>query len=336
MLHRPEGKFLFAILLIILIIAAGTVGYVVIEDWSFQDALYMTVITLTTVGYGEVKPLSQEGQIFTMVLLIVGVGIIFYLLSSEAKLLLEGQLKEYIGRSRLEKKLSEIKSHYIICGFGRLGKTVAKEFKAKGISTVIIEKEQIPEIERDDFLILEGDASNEDVLKSAGIMRARGLVSVLPTDAENLFVVLSARELNSDLFIVTRASDDSAERKILRAGANRVVSPYYTGGVRIANTVLKPAVVDFLEFVSKTGNMELQMEEINVSSDSKLSGTTLLESGIGRDLGVIILAIRKSDGTMEFNPGSGSKIDTGDRLVAIGEIPKLNKLESIATGKPIF
>ena len=169
------------------------------------------------------------------------------------------------------------------------------------------------------------------MLRSAGIERAKGLVAVLPSDAENLFVVLSARELNSELFIVTRASDESAERKILRAGANRVVSPYYTGGMRIANTVLKPAVVDFLEFATKTGNLELQIEEVNVSGNSKLSGSSLLESGIGHDLGIIILAIRKADGTMEFNPGSTSMIEGGDTLVAIGEISKLHELENIAS-----
>lgn len=332
MILKLGNKLFSALVLIVLIIAAGTIGYMVIEGWPPLDALYMTVITLTTVGYGEVYPLSSEGQIFTMVLLIVGVGIILYLLSTEAKLLLEGELQEYIGRSRLEKRISEIKSHYIICGFGRLGRTVAKEFKAKGIETLVIEKEPVSQIDRDEFLIVEGDASSEEVLRNAGIERAEGLVAVLPSDAENLFVVLSARELNAELFIVTRASDDSAERKILRAGADRVVSPYHTGGIRIANTVLKPAVVDFLEFATKTGNLELQIEEVTVSEKSKLSGCTLAESGIGRDLGIIILAIRKTDGTMEFNPGSKSMIQAGDTLVAIGEISKLNELDEIITG----
>ncbi len=331
MILKLGRKLLLALVVIALIIAAGTLGYMVIEGWPLLDSLYMTVITLTTVGYGEVHPLSTEGQIFTMVLLIAGVGIILYLLSTEAKLLLEGQLQEYIGRSRLEKRINELKSHYIICGFGRLGRTVAKEFKAKGLETLVIEIEPVSQIDKDEFLIVEGDASSEEVLRTAGILRAKGLVSVLPSDAENLFVVLSARELNSELFIVARASDDSAERKILRAGANRVVSPYHTGGIRIANTVLKPAVVDFLEFATKTGNLELQIEEVVVSGDSKLSGSSLLDSGIGHDLGIIILAIRKADSTMEFNPGSTSLIETGDTLVAIGEISKLKELEDIAS-----
>jgi voltage-gated potassium channel len=329
MTHRLGSKLVLALISIVLIIAVGTIGYMLIEGWSFQESIYMTVITLTTVGYGEVHPLGTAGQIFTMVLLIVGVGIILYLLSTEAKLLLEGQLQEYIGRSRLDKKINELKDHYVICGFGRMGRTVAKEFKAKGLDTLIIDKKPMPQIDRDEFLIIEGDASNEEVLMSAGIVRAKGLVSVLPTDAENLFVVLSARELNSELFIVTRASDDRAERKIMRAGADRVVSPYHTGGIRIANTVLKPAVVDFLEFATKSGNLELQIEEVMVSENSKFADNTLGDSGIGRDLGIIIVAVRKVDGTMEFNPGSGSKIVSGDTLVAIGEVSKLKELEDL-------
>ena len=317
-----------AFISIVFITAAGTIGYMVIEGWSFHDSLYMTIITITTVGFGEVHPLSVEGQFFTIILLIVGVGIILYLLGTEAKLLLEGQLEEYIGRSRLEKKISELRNHYIVCGFGRMGRTVAKEFKAKGIDILVIEKEPVPQIDSEEYLIIEGDASNEEVLRAAGIMRAKGLVSVLPTDAENLFVVLSARELNSDLFIVTRASEESAERKILRAGADRVVSPYQTGGMRIVDTVLKPAVVDFIEFATKTGNVELQIEEVLIESDSKVSGKTLNEAAIGRDLGIIIVAIRKADGTMEFNPGSASKIESGDTLVALGEVSKLKELEN--------
>ena len=225
---------------------------------------------------------------------------------------------------------SNLKDHYIICGFGRMGKTIAKEFSSSDIDILIIEKNPVPEIEKGEFLILEGDANNEDVLKSAGIENAKGLISVLPTDAENLFLVLSARDLNPDLFIVTRASEESSERKILRAGADRVVSPYYTGGIRIANSVLKPSVVDFIEYATKTGNLELQLEEVQLSKGSSLSDMTLENTGIGRDLGVIIVAIKRLDGTMEFNPNSTSTINAGDTLVALGETSKLKELEKLA------
>jgi voltage-gated potassium channel len=325
-------KLFLSIWLLIFINAFGVAGYMIIEGWNFMDSLFMTVITITTVGYSEVHDLTPGGEIFTIVLLIVGVGIIFYLLGTEAKLLLEGQLEDLIGRKRLERKIRELKDHYIICGFGRMGKTIAKEFSSKDIDILIIEKESVPEIERGEFLILQGDANNEDVLKSAGIENAKGLISVLPTDAENLFLVLSARDLNPDLFIVTRAGEESSERKILRAGADRVVSPYYTGGIRIANSILKPAVVDFIEFATKTGNLELQLEEVLLSKGSKLSEMTLEDTGIGRDMGVIIVAIKRQDGSMEFNPNSTSIINSGDTLVALGETSKLKELEKLAEG----
>ena len=325
-------KLILSVSLLIFINAFGVAGYMIIEGWNFRDSLFMTVITITTVGYGVVHDLSPAGEIFTIVLLVVGVGIILYLLGTEAKLLLEGQLADLIWRKRLERKIRELKDHYIICGFGRMGKTIAKEFSSKDMDILIIEKNSVPEIEKGEFLILEGDANNEDVLKSAGIENAKGLISVLPTDAENLFLVLSARELNPNLFIVTRASEESSERKILRAGADRVVSPYYTGGIRIANSILKPAVVDFIEYATKTGNLELQLEEILLNEGSKLSGMTLEDTGIGRDMGVIIVAIKRQDGTMEFNPNSTSIINSGDTLVALGETSKLKELEKLAEG----
>ena len=323
-------KLILAIALLVFINAFGVLGYMIIEGWNFRDSLFMTVITITTVGYGEVHDLSSAGEIFTIVLLVLGVGIILYLLGTEAKLLLEGQLEDLIGRKRLEKKIRDIKDHYIICGYGRMGKIIAEEFSEKNIETLIIEKEPVPEIEKGDLLILEGNAENEDVLLSAGIKKAKGLISVLPTDAENIFLVLSARDLNPDLFIVTRASEESSERKILRAGADRVVSPYFTGGIRIANSVLKPAVVDFIEYATKSGNLELQLEEIYLTNGSRFNNMTLESTGIGRDLGVIIVAIKRQGGTMEFNPNFDSTINSGDTLVALGESNKLKELNELA------
>ena len=323
-------KLFLSLWLIIFINALGVIGYMVIEGWNFRDSLFMTVITITTVGYGEVHELTAAGEIFTIVLLVFGVGIILYLLGTAAKLLLEGELEDLIGRKRLERKINELRDHYIICGFGRMGKTIAKEFSSRGIDILIIEKNSVPDIEKGELLILEGDANNEEVLKSAGIEKAKGLISVLSSDAENLFLVLSARDLNPNLFIVTRASEESSERKILRAGADRVVSPYFTGGIRIANSILKPAVVDFIEYATKSGNLELQLEEILLSENSKFKNLTLENTAIGRDLGIIIVAIKRHDGTMEFNPNSSSLINSGDTLVALGESGKLRRLESLA------
>ena len=325
-----KSRLIFSSILIGFIIAFGTVGYMVIEGWNLLDSLYMTIITITTVGYGEVHALSSYGIVFTIILLIGGVGIILYVLASGARVILEGELREVLGRRRLEKKIKELKDHYIICGYGRMGSIVCKELKDKGISFVVIEKNPVP-LDDKDILIPDGDATSDETLKRAGVERARGLVSVLPTDAENLFVVLSARELNPDLFIVARASDEGAEQKILRAGADRVVSPYHIGGLKIAHIILKPAVMDFIEFATKSGNIELQMEEVTIKEGSKLGGLALDECSIGRELGIIVVAIKKPTGRMEFSPTSRSIIQVGDTLIALGEISKLKVLEGMAS-----
>lgn len=330
-MEELKKRLITAFLLLSLIIAFGTLGYIVIEGWNFIDSLYMTIITLTTVGFREIHPLSNKGIIFTIILVISGVGTVFYALGTGAKLILEGELQDIFGRKKLEKKIKDLKNHYIICGYGRMGRIICKELKEKNIRFVVIEKnaENIPP-EKEDLLIFEGDATKDEILKEMGIERAKGLISVLPTDAENLFVVLSARELNPDLFIVARAGEEGSEQKLLRAGADRVVSPYHIGGLRIAHTVLKPAVVDFIEFATKSGNIDLQMEEITVKDRSKLVGLTLDECGIGRDLGIIIVAIKKPTGDMKFNPTFRTTIKAGDTLIALGEASKLKILEEMA------
>ena len=330
MFSAIRKKLFIPILLIILINTIGTTGYMVIEGWNLRDSLFMTVTTLTTVGYGEVHDLTPAGEVFTMVLLTLGVGTILYLLSALAKIVLEGELKQIIGRSRLERRIKYLKDHYIVCGYGRMGKTVVTELSSKGMDVIAIEKDPVDIEDKEELVLIEGDATKDDVLMRAGIERARGLISVLPTDAENLFVVLSARVLNPNLLIYTRAGDEGSERKIMRAGADRVVSPYHTGGLRIANMILKPAVVDFIELATKSGNLEIQIEEIEIRPGSALSGKTLEVSGIGRDLGVIIVAVKKPDGTMQFNPTSRTVINPGDTLIALGDKSKLKALEGVS------
>lgn len=326
-------RLIFALIFITLIIAVGSAGYMFIEGWNCLDSLYMTVITIASVGFKEVHDLSPNGRIFTILLIICGVGSVAYALTAVAKIVLEGEIKEIFGRKRLEKKIKELKNHYIVCGYGRMGKIICRELRGKNIKFVAIEKK--PDIfeEKEDLLVFEGDATKDEILKEVGIERAKGLISVLPTDAENLFVVLSARELNPNLFIVARAGEEGSEQKLLRAGADRVVSPYHIGGLRIAHTILKPAVVDFIEFATKSGNIDLQMEELTVQEGSKLAGFTLDECGIGRDLGIIIVAIKKTTGDMKFNPTFRTSIKAGDTLIALGEISKLKILEDIATAK---
>ena len=326
-------RLIFALIFITCVVIAGSAGYMLIEGWNCLDSLYMTVITIASVGYKEIHDLSPNGRIFTIILIISGVGSVTYALTTIAKIVVEGEIQEIFGRKRLEKKIKELKNHYIVCGYGRMGRIICRELKEKDIKFVVIEKRPDTFGTGEETLVLKGDATKDENLKEAGIEKAKGLISVLPTDAENLFVVLSARELNPKLFIVARAGEEGSEQKLLRAGADRVVSPYHIGGLRIAHTVLKPAVVDFIEFATKSGNIDLQMEEITVQHNSKLAGLTLDECGIGRDLGIIVVAIKKASGDMKFNPTFRTAIKAGDTLIALGEIPKLRALENMATAK---
>lgn len=332
-MRSMRRKLAVTIGLIAGVILFGTVGYMVVEGWGMIDALYMTVITLASVGYREVHDLSTEGRLFTIVLIIGGVSTVLYALDAGAKIILEGELREVFGRRRLEKKIRDLRNHYIVCGYGRMGRIICRELREKRVRFVVVEKEAASELDSDDTLIFQGDATRDEVLKSIGIERAKGLISVLPTDAENLFVVLSARGLNPGLVIVARASEEGSEQKLIRAGADKVVSPYHIGGLRIAHTVIKPAVVDFIEFATKSGNIDLQMEEVGISEGSSLVGKSLDECGIGRELGIIIVAIKKPSGEMRFNPTFRSTIKTGDTLIALGESSKLKTLEEMASAR---
>ncbi len=326
---KPTKKILFILFLLLCVLSYGTAGYMIIEDLNFLDALYMTVITLATVGYKEVKDLSINGKIFTIIVIFSGFGVFTYALTTGAKIIIEGEIREVFKKRSMRKKLEQLKNHYIICGYGRMGRIIAKELRANDIPFVVIEKkgENLPE---DDIIYIAGDATKDEVLREAGIERAKGLITVLSQDAENLYVVLSAKGLNPELFIVARAAEEGAEVKLKRAGADRVVSPYHIGGLRIAHTVLRPTVVDFLEFATRSEHLEIQIEEIPVGETSVFVGKTIGESGIGRDIGAIIIGIKRSDGRMEFNPTSQTTIKSGDTLIVLGEAQKLQLLEKMS------
>ena len=326
-------NLVFGFLFLVIIILIGTIGYSLIQKWDFLDSLYMTVITITTVGYGEVSKLSMPGKVFTIGLIASGAGTAAYIVGSLSRMMIEGEIRRLLGKRKLGKRIQTLKDHYIVCGCGRIGNLICKEFtkSTKQVTFVVIENDPdvIEKIENEKYLYVQGDSTEEDVLIKAGIMNAKGLVTAVSSDSDNVYITLTARELNPKLFILARASEENVEKKLLRAGADKVMSPYYIGGRRMAQTILRPAVVDFIELAVHDRSMELQLEEINVRKSSKFIGVSLKDSGIRQDLGLIIVSIKKLSGDMEFNPSSESKIELGDTVLALGEKKNLLRLEKI-------
>jgi voltage-gated potassium channel len=329
---RAQGP-VFAVALLVCIIAGGTVGYVAIEGWGAWDAFYMTIITITTVGYGEVHTLSRPGQAFTVVLLLSGVGAALYTFTLLATVVVEGGLPKRLQRRRHERMLETIKDHFIICGYGRIGSIVAQQFRRQRIPYVVVERnaERVQTAIEQGALGVEADASREDVLKRVGIERARGLIAAVGTDAENVYAVLSARVMRPDLFIIGRAETDDATIKLKRAGANRVISPYQIGGVHIAQTALRPAVVDFMELATSSDNLDLAMEQITIAAHSALANRSIVEANLRQRYGVIVIGIQREDSRMEFNPEPDTAIRPGDRLVVLGRPESLKRLDTDAT-----
>lgn len=321
-----------AFLVVFILVLGGTGGYMLVEGWEAFDALYMTVITLTSVGYLEVHPLSTAGRVFTMGLLLTGVFSLFYAATSAIRSIVDGELTGQFGRSRMEKKLHSLKDHVIICGYGRMGRLVAQEFAQQKIPFVIIERsaDLLAGFNADHGVALAGDATHDDTLRRAGIHRAKTLVTLAASDADNLFITMSARLLSDSVFIVARAEDEGAEKKLIRAGASRVVSPYVIGGQRVAQAVLRPSVVDFIELATRSDYMALQIEETEVFKGSSLSGQVLRDAGLRQTLGLIVVAIKRADGKMLFNPEPESLIADGDILITLGAKKQQDELRALA------
>lgn len=320
--------------MLVLVVLVGTSGYMRIEGWRFLDALYMTVITITTVGFGEVGTLSETGRTFTVILIFMGMGIMAYAVGMVAQVMVEFQLRSILGRRKLGLRIKSVKNHYIICGYGRIGRIIAHELKTHRIPMLVIEEnaELKEALEAEDLPYLIGDATSEEVLLEAGIERAKGLVAVVLSDAENVFITMTARSLNPELFILSRADEEKTERKLLRAGADRVVMPYLIGGQKMAQSIVKPAVADFLELTVHGKDIALGMEELPVARESRLAGVSLMDSGIRQEMNVIIIGIRKAGGEMTFNPSSQTRIEAGDTLIALGHRDDLEKLGAILAG----
>jgi voltage-gated potassium channel len=318
--------------LLAVVLAAGTTGYVVIEGWSVWDAFYMTVISVSTVGYREVHELSRAGEAFTSALLIFGVGTAFYALTLVAAGVIESRLHPRIQEKRRARMIDQLTDHFILCGAGRIGLIIADEFRRQDVPFVVIDHDPVAvqEALRRGDLAVEADASREDVLEKLRIDKARGLIAALGTDAENVYTILTARGLRPDLFVIARADSEDAERKMLRAGANRAVSPYQIGAIRLAQTALRPAVVDFVELATSSENLELAIEQVGIGSGSRLAGRTIVEANVRQQFGVIVVGIQRAGGKMEFNPPHDAVMRAGDELVVLGRPEQLRDLEVAA------
>lgn len=330
--QRMYAKSVKALIMLVAILSFGTFGYMFIEHSSFVDSLYMTMITISTIGYGEIFPLSTMGRIFTMVLIVIGVGFVMFMFSKITEAVVGGELRALYGRLNMKKKVLELSDHYIICGFGRIGRVICHLLKEADKPFVVIENnpEVIQELADLNYLFLDGEASSDDTLLEAGVERAKGLISVVSTDADNVYITLSARGLNNDLYIMARSSGtDGGETKLLRAGANRVISPYYIGACRMAQQILRPTVTDFIDLTVHSGDLGLRMEELTVSDHGSVLNTTVKDSNIRRDYNLIVVAIKRDQGEMLFNPNPNSMILKNDTLIVLGDYTKIKELEKI-------
>ena len=307
--------FLFLCLLVF-----GAVGYIVIEGWSFMDSLYMTVITLATVGYGEVHEISPEGRLFTVILIFLGVGFFLYVVGNVIQFLVEGRIRHVLGRRILDKQISKLKNHFIVCGYGRVGRALSNYLIQKYIDVVVIEQNpnRVSVMDEDGLLYIMGGATDEAILMKAGIKRARGIISVLGSDADNVFLVLIAKRLNPKIFVVARSNQNETEQTLYSAGADKVVSPFALGARRIAHAILRPNVIHFLELAFTDDGTDINVEEIPVNVSSKLVNVSLQESGLRQNFDLIIISIRKADGAMCFNPKASHRFEAGDTVIAVG------------------
>ena len=329
---KQTRNMIFATVMLVLVVGLGTAGYMILERWDFLDSLYMTVITISTVGFTEVNPVSNHGRILTMTILISGLGVLAYVVGTLTRTLVEGQLLEVMGRKKLERQIQKLKDHYIICGYGRVGRIICEEIKkSKPTPLVVIDKDSTltPTIDEHGYPYFLGDATEEQCLLKAGILAAKGLATVLDSEADNVYITLTAKGLNPDLFVLARAGRRGSEKKLERAGADRVVSPHHIGGFRMAQALIRPTVTEFIDFATHDPDIGMNMEEIPVRANSQFSDITLVDSGIRQQFDLIIVAIKKATGEMLFNPASHTRIQIGDTLIALGQRSNLIKLEEL-------
>jgi voltage-gated potassium channel len=325
-------RIYLSLLSLLLIVLLGMLGYHLLEGWNWFDSLYMTIITLATIGYGEVHPLTAAGKVFTMMLIALGVTAAGFIFTTLTQALVETQLAATFGRRKLFRDISKLKNHHILCGAGRVGLRIIDEFKKKGVEFVIIERDPAiaDRLLTQGELVLIGDATDEAVLNGANVKTARSLIAAASSDAENVYVALTARGINPDLYIVARANDQSGEKQMLRAGVNKVVSPALIGSHRMAQAAMSPAVADFIELTTMTEGLDLIFEQVRLEPGSSLAKKKIKDSGIRSEHNVIIVAITDNQGRMHFNPDGNQELNVGDLLIAIGTRAGLGKLAEIA------
>jgi voltage-gated potassium channel len=323
---------------IFVVVVVGTGGYTLIEGWSLLDSLYMTVITIFTVGFGEVHPLSRIGSIFTLLLIFGGVGTILYGIGTMVEFVVGGQLTGMFRRRVVKRQVDKLQGHYIICGYGRVGESVARHFVAHGAKFVIVDSDaaSLARADADGFLVVHGDAASDEVLEAAGITRARGLVAAVNSDAGNIFVTLSARVLNPGLLIIARAGSEDTISKLERAGADHVVSPYGIGGKRMATLMLKPLVSDYLEVVTGGGELAFRVEEFELNAQCCAIGRSIEDLGVRKRTGATILAVRHArTGVFDTNPSPDLFLSSGDMIIAIGTPVEITKLEELISAPAV-
>ncbi len=321
-------RLALALTVLMAVLVFGTLGYVLIEGWSVFDALYMTVITVGTVGYSEVGELTNVGRAFTMVLILLGFGVLLFALGTFIDFVVEGHLKGLWEGRRMRTNIERLSGHHIVAGIGRVGSVVARSLAEENVAFLVIESDpdSIERARDEGWLVLDADATDEETLLEAGIDRARGLVTALDTDADNLFVTFSARSLNSDLFIVARASHEVSEAKLRRAGADRVLTPNVIGGRRMAAMLMQPVVSDFLDLVTHGDSVEFRLQEVELPPDSSFVGRTIKEAQVRESTGAYILAIQQHGGAVNTNPSSNTVLEEHDRLVVLGTTTQIDAL----------
>ena len=313
------------------IVVFGTCGYYWVEHMPLFEAFYMTIITISTVGYAEIVPLSQTGRALTIIIIILGITVGAYTIGLLVRAFVEGELAKIVGRRIVQKQISSLKNHFIVCGFGRIGRIICGELAADNIDFVVIEQDPATreDIENQRYLCIEMDATSEEALLAAGIMTAKGIATAVNSDANNVFITMTAKSLRPDIFVLARASEEKNEDKLLRAGASRVVSPYMIGARRMAQMLKKPTVVDFIDIAMMGSHLGLMMEEAKIGPKSNLIGKNLIDSQLRKDFGVIIVAIKKISGDMVFNPMPSETLEAGDVIVVIGKREDLRRMNAI-------